>query len=130
MDSKRMYKKVASIFWFLLATLPFWYTIAYTIAQFLIHTDNLNLNDIQTLFNSNNYSNNFSMINTELQQYTPQPLTTAMDGMIKAFDNNININISYAVSWFCWTYFIHLLVDIIVWLPRILHAFIERRLSD
>lgn len=130
MDSKRMYKKVASIFWLMLATLPFWYTIIYTIAHYLIHTDNLTLNEIQTLFNNNTYQYNFNLINTQLQNYTPQPLSTAMQQLVQAFDNNINVDISNAMTWFCWTYFIHLLVDLIVWLPRILHSFIERRLSD
>lgn len=130
MDSKRMYKKVASIFWLMLATLPFWFTIIYTIAQYLIHTDNLTLNEIQTLFNNNTYQNNFNLINTQLQNYTPQTLSTAMEQLVKAFDTNINTDISNAITWFCWTYFIHLLCDLIVWLPRILHSFIERRLSD
>ena len=129
MDSKRQYKKIASIFWFMLATLPFWFTIIYTIAQFLIHTDNLTLSDIQTLFNNNDYQNNFNMINQQIKTYTPQPLYDSMYDLVKAFDININVNISIAISWFCWTYFIHLLCDIIVWLPRILHEFIERRLS-
>lgn len=126
MENKKWYKRSATMFWFLLASLPFWLPVIITIANYLIHTDSLSLTDIQSLFTDNTWSNNFNNICNQVGSYTPGVLKNSMNSMIQAFDENININLSIALSWFAWTYFLHLLIDVIVWLPKLFHSWIAR----
>ena len=126
MDNKKWYKRVATYFWFLLATCPIWLSTIQFIFAYLLHTDSLSLTDIQTYLSSVNFNSYLSTNSVIFEDYTPSFLT---DMWIDLFSNigGITSNLfAYCFAWFTWVYLIHILLDVATWLPKLFHSWLDR----
>lgn len=126
MDNKRWYKKYATCFWFTLAILPFLVALIQYIGFYLVHTDNIQFNDLTTWINQNNFETILENVGSIFQNVTPRILSNSFTDLFKSFDSNIYNFLGIYFGWFAWTFFIHLMVDIIVWLPKIFHSWLDR----
>ncbi len=126
MENKKWYKRTAVLFWFVLASLPVLLAFFQTIGTYLIHTDSLSLADIQTLFNNNSFNYNLTNITTSFSSYVPTFIFDLFDDLFDLIDTNMSSIWVVVWSWFAWTYFLHLLIDFIVWLPKLFHKWLDR----
>lgn len=131
MDNKKWYKRISTCFWFLLATLPWWISALTCLFSYFTNlgSDLITFDNITSFFTSRNYFSIFNGYVTQLNDYTISFLTTSFINLF----NQVGISSSYiarACAWFVSVYFIELMVDFVVWLPRLCHSFIERWCSD
>ena len=136
MDNKRMYKRLSTCFWFLLATMLFWLPIIFTIFSVFLHLEN---NDDFNHFYVNDQSfllHDFLNVlgNGFLGDvFENMPLPFIKDMILNLFnifelDSSFAVYwwISSALAWFITTYFYELIVDFITWLPRWCHNMLEK----
>lgn len=130
MENKKWYKRTSTLFWFALATMPILITIIQTIGAYIIHWgDNVAFTDINDFFYSNNFWSIFEGNATRFGNYTPSILRTSFNGLFASFGGitlDSQVVLANIFGWFTFTYFIHLIVDIIVWLPKLFHKWLER----
>lgn len=129
MENKKWYKRTSTLFWFVLATLPLIVALITTISSSFIHWSDTTADTIITTYlNNNTFTNSFTNTVSWFGNHTPSILNNAFTELFEEF----NISNTYATTlgmffgWFTWTYFIHLIVDIIVWLPKLFHKWLER----
>lgn len=137
MDNKKMYKRISTCFWFLLATMMFWLPIIITIFTFFIHSENnIELQEV-SLNGIFNYGNN---ILTETigalftgDRLENMPLPFIYDMFYSLFDTlsfDMSFSFNYwscvALSWFTTVYFFELICDFMVWLPRFFHNILNK----
>lgn len=126
MDNKRVYKKYATLFWLVMCSLPLIVSLVQFIGFNFIHTDSLSYSDLQNWYANNNFFSIFQRNCFDFAQYTPSVLKNAFIDIFQSFDNEIYISIGEFFAWFSWVFFIHIIVDIVVWLPKIFHSWLER----
>ena len=123
MDNKKWYKRISTCFWFILASLPIFLSICGYIGQFLgkVFVDNQTTNDLYVQFSF--YINELT---TFITNYTPQALKDVFTGVFELIDSNMNSDFAICFAWFSWVYFIELLVDFVIWLPKMLHCYMTK----
>ena len=85
------------------------------------------MTEINTLMQTFNFENQFQTQTTYFSNFTPGTLNTTWQSLFTHFgiaNNYLYIGLFFA--WFSWVYFIHIIVDVIVWLPKMFHSWIER----
>lgn len=129
MDNKKWYKRISTCFWFFLATMPIIIPLIQMIVSTFVHLDSIsNISDITTYINNNNFYNQLSLFQTNLIHLLPNFL---FNSFVDLFDsmglNSIGAGaLGFICAWFVWAYVIELMVDFVVWLPKLIHSFIER----
>lgn len=129
MENKKWYKRTSTLFWFMLATLPLIVALITTISSTFIHWSEITTETtITTYLSNNNFINSFTNIIDWFSNYTPSILKNAYRDLFTNFDitNTYATSLGVFFGWFTFTYFIHLMVDIIVWLPKLFHKWLER----
>lgn len=128
-DNKRLYKKLTTIFWWVIATLPIFMLLGY----FLYYIFNKNYsggfdleNSIESVyFNFDNLYDDSGILFNKL--YDTFYSLFQLFGMNDSYTTNMfGSYIVYCLSWFILVHILHLIVDIILLLPRICQKFIER----
>ena len=126
MDNKKLYKRVATCFWFLLATCPIWLTTIQFIFAYLLHTDSLSITDIQTYLSSVNFNSYLSTNSAIFENYTPSFLTDMWTDLFTNIGGITSNLFAYCFAWFTWVYFVHILLDVATWLPKLFHSWLDR----
>lgn len=131
MDNKKWYKRLSTCFWFLLATLPIWVGLIRFIFMWFIHTDSLSdIQDIQTIINLNTISNAFDSSKNYFMGGSPSFIRSMYEQLLITLGFSVYSSLpSFLVcfmSWFTWVYFIELMVDFIVWLPKWCHNMLSK----
>ena len=129
MDNKKWYKRLSTCFWFVLATLPILISIFSYIFTSFVHTDSLTTtNDIvyiKTYFT-------FDKILVENTNFFAQLCPQFLRDCFNSLFTDLTISSQYKwvlisfCSWFVWVYFIELLIDFFVWLPKWCHNMLEK----
>lgn len=131
MDNKAWYKRISTCFWFLLASMPFWLSILMVIGSYFVHTDGVtaSINDFHS-FIQNSYSRWWEFFSGLNDPYLIDLVPTFIRDMFDSLLSYLHVTehecLAIALGWFTWVYFIELLVDFIVWLPRFFHGIMER----
>lgn len=136
MDSKRVYRKISTVFWFLLATMLFWLPIIMTLfTAFIDFTNNQDFNTFLAADNSFLLNEFLHVIGNGFlgDVFENMPLPFISDMIHELFDlfgldNSFAVYwwISSALAWFITTYFYELIVDFIVWLPKMCHDWMTK----
>lgn len=129
MDNKKLYKKISTCFWFFMATMPIIIPLIQMIVQTFVHLDSIsNVSDITTYINNINFYNQLNKFMTNMNGFLPnfiyQPFMDLFDSMGLSLIGSGGFG--FICAWFVWAYVIELLVDFVVWLPKLIHSFIER----
>ena len=127
MDNKKWYLRTATIFWFILSTLPLLITLINLIGFYINHYENLTLTEINTLMNTFNFETQFTNQCNYFSNFTPTLLNRTYQELFTNFgvaQNYLYIGLFFA--WFTWVYFIHVVIDIMLWLPKLFHKWLER----
>lgn len=136
MDNKRIYKKIATIFWFLLAISPLILSFIGAWVSTCIYTGNNTLIDLShgdNIYYGESFNAHFlHFLNDDcfFYQLIPNWFTNSIYNVL----DTIGIDLSEAfanccvvcISWFIWVYILELLIDIFVWLPKFIHKLLEK----
>ena len=130
MDNKKWYKRTSTLFWFALATLPLIVSLFSFIGGYFIHWgDNTAYADINGYLTSNNFITSFENNCSYFGNLTPSALKNAFVGLFNSFGgistNGVN-SLSYLFGWFSFTFLIHVIVDVVIWLPKLFHSWLDR----
>lgn len=137
MDNKKWYKRVSTLFWFLLATMFFWFPVLLTLFSYFLHLENsielneLSLNGIY-LYGVNTYNNVVgTLFGGDLLESLPLPfLVDAFNALFTQLQFDMSLfmvdYLCVALAWFVSVYFYELIVDCLVWVPRFCHKLIEK----
>lgn len=126
MDNKKWYKKISTCFWFFLATMPIIIPLIMTICRSLIHTDGLDFNEITSYINLTSYYANLDEFINNMGLLLPTSISSVFSDVFQSFEVGGYQALGFICGWFVWAYIIELLVDIIVWLPRLFHKWLDR----
>lgn len=129
LDNKKWYKKYATIFWFSLAIMPFIVALIEFIGGFIIHwTEITQYNDILNFIrNDNDFYSIICGQATNFSNFTPSALTNSYDELFTYWGVlGGHRYLSYLFGWFTFTYMIHIVADILIWLPKLFHSWLER----
>lgn len=136
MDSKRTYKRISTIFWFLLATMLFWLPILMMICtSFIDFTNNQNFNSFYAADQSFLLNDFLHILGNGFlgDVFETMPLPFIKDMILDLFnifelDSSFAVYwwISSALAWFITAYFYELIVDFLVWLPRWCHEMLNK----
>lgn len=129
MDSKKVYKKLGTWFWWILTALPLILLIGYLIACIVnLNTQGgspLTIEDMFDYWASLDIKGILdSDLFTSLNYLIPNVLTNGMETIL----TNIGVSSTYLaiiLSWGISIQFYHIIFDIMVWLPHKLHEFME-----
>lgn len=131
LDNKRWYKRISTCFWFLLASLPFIVALIQFIGYHL--TFNSGISSASDL--ASYHSNVVGSFDSILLNLVTNWKNFAFPFMFNLFNDlfsymgltdNVLMILSGCFSWFVCVYFIELLVDFIIWLPRWFHSLLEK----
>ena len=130
MENKKWYKRTSTLFWFALATLPLIVSLISFIGCYFIHWgDNTAYADISGYLSSNNFITSFESNCSYFGNLTPSALKNAFVGLFNSFggisSNGVN-SLSYLFGWFSFTFLIHVIVDVVIWLPKLFHSWLDR----
>lgn len=122
-DNKKWYYKLTTIFWWVVAIMP----ILLVLGQFIFSTINRNSTGYD-------FDNILSVATTYFDDYVNS--NGVLSDLYSMFDNliidifGLNGNFAYLMcfilSWFIITHILHLVVDLILLLPKVCQKFIER----
>ncbi len=129
MDNKKWYKKISTCFWFFMATMPIIIPLIQMIVSTFVHLDSISdISDITNYVNSNNFYSQLSNFRDYMKYLLPDFLfDTFKDLLFHLGIGNIGAqSLGFVCAWFVWAYVIELMVDFVVWLPKLIHSFIER----
>lgn len=131
LDNKRWYKRISTCFWFLLASLPFIVALIQFIGYHLTFNSGItSASDLITYHNdiSGSYDNILLKFVNNWRNFIFPFLTTLFDNLFSllGLTGNVLSIMSGCFSWFVCVYFIELLVDFIIWLPRWFHSILEK----
>lgn len=121
MDNKKWYNRVATCFWFFLATLPLWVVLIQYIMQYVGIPESMS-----TMPNFKSFFIIASETETAFRDYIPNFITNIFQQLCDVIDEDNLYTFYIYMSWFTWTYFLHLMVDFIVWLPKWFHSLLEK----
>ena len=136
MDNKRVYRKVSTIFWFILATMFFWLPVIFIIFSVFLHTENntsFNNSDINLYpYLSEQFQKSLSqMFAGDFLENLPFPFIKEMFvNLFDLFEFDFSFSttdwIISSLSWFVSVYFFELIVDFVVWLPKLCHEWMQK----
>lgn len=132
MDNKKWYKRISTCFWFMFATLPLWLVLIKYVFSWFVHTDGItSLQDFATLFQTNTLDNIFLEVTTYFYSAMPSWIRDMFDTLFTLISNSsisgtMGSWVLVFVSWFTWVYFLELLIDFIIWLPRFFHNVLSK----
>lgn len=126
MDNKKWYKRSATLFWLCLSSLPLIVALIQFIGFNLIHTNSLSYSDLENWYARNDFFNIFNRVCFDFSNFTPSILRTSFTEIFQNFDSEIYIALGDFFGWFTWVFFIHIIVDIVIWLPKMFHSWIDR----
>lgn len=129
MDNKKWYKKYATIFWFSLAIMPFIVALIEFIGGFLIHwTEITQYSDIKSyIMNNNDFYSIICGQATNFSNFTPSTIYHAYEDLFNIWGVIGGPRyLAYLFGWFTFTYLIHVVVDILIWLPKLFHSWLDR----
>ena len=129
MDSKRTYKKIATIFFFLLATFPFWFTLVASLYGCFMPPSNVNINDFETYvmgFGRRWYELLYEFTDNWIIDLIPGFLTIPLRSVFTAL-GIVDVDIwATLCSWFVWVFLIELLLDMLLCVPKFVHKIMEK----
>ena len=128
MESKKLNKKLSSIFWFLLGSLPL-IVFLLTVIGYLLVFKETGSNDL--------FNDSFNLLNISIVHVSDIFTSFKWNVLFDTFTNVFSLvgfNISGPLSiflvilftWYIQISFIHILVDIVLFVPRLVHNFMER----
>lgn len=127
MESKKLNKKFSTIFWNILYFLPLIVFFIYLISYFAMFRESAN---VDAWANTDVLDESFNVV---INFFGPSGWWFANDLFSNLFDvlsipNNdvVAIFIIYSFSWLVMMNFLHILVDVLLLLPRMFHNFMER----
>lgn len=128
-DNKRLYKKLTTWFWWLIATLPIIMLLGYFLYYIFNKNNNSGFdlnNSIESVYyNFDNMTESSGILFNKL--YSMFLNLFRLFGITDNFTDNMFVGFMiYSLSWFILVHILHLIVDIILLLPRICQRFIER----
>ena len=130
LDNKKWYKKYATIFWFSLAIMPILITLIQTIGSYIIHWgDSVSYTDINSFLSTNGFWLFLEDNATRFGNFTPTTLKDAYSGLFNSWGGitqDSQLILGYIFGWFTFTYLIHIIVDVMIWLPKLFHSWLER----
>lgn len=121
MDNKKWYKRVATCFWFFFATLPLWVTLIQYVMQYVGVPDNLS-----SVPSFNSFTSIASNTESAFSDYIPGFIKSIFYQLCDLIDTDNQYTMYIFMAWFTWSYFLHLMVDFIVWLPKFFHSILEK----
>lgn len=118
-DNKKWYKKLTTIFWWVVATIPIWYAL------------------IQMIFKGLSYQQTGSWSNVDDPLFLAKQFSGfVMSDLRSGFENlfgtfginasNSRTGMATIFAWFIQAHLIHLVVDFILMLPKIAQKFIDK----
>lgn len=127
MESKKVNKKLNSILWFALYSLP----LLVLLISYVGYLATFKETGVSDFINDNTlFDNSLNLVNSIFGQFN---WTFIKDSLVSVFDLlefNITGNLSEFLliffTWFIQLAFIHILVDVLVFIPRALHNLMER----
>lgn len=129
MDNVKWGKRYSTIFWWTLAILPFFISLIGFIGYHLTFNSGINTSTELIAYqidSEGTYLNilerNIDLFNT----YTPGILKDVWNQLFTIFELNGTIY-PLILSYMTWILFIHVIFDIVAWLPRFLHSLLESR---
>ena len=127
MDNKKWYKKISTCFWFFLATMPIIIPLIQMIVQTFVHLDSIsNISDISSYINNSNYYNQLENFIYNMNSLLPSFILNPFENLFNTMGVVGYQALGFICAWFVWAYVIELMVDFVVWLPKLIHSFIER----
>lgn len=127
MESKKLNKKFSTIFWNILYFLPLIVFFIYLISYFAMFRESAN---VDAWANTDVLDESFNVV---INFFGPSGWWFTSDLFNNLFDvlsipNNdvVAIFIIYSFSWLVMMNFLHILVDVLLLLPRMFHNFMER----
>lgn len=135
MDNKKWYKRISTCFWFFLAILPFIVALIQFIGYHLTFNSGISsatdLADYHSIVSGSFDSILFRFL-AVWKNYTISFIYDAFNGVFTqiGFSGNVLFNLSALFAWFVSVYFIEVIVDFVVWLPKLIHSFMERWCTD
>lgn len=122
-DNKRLYYKLNTYFWWILACFPL-VLLLFNLIWFAFNKNSLDSNFVSKAFN--NVSEYFNVIING--GFFNNFVNSINDLFISFFgiSNDYLSFISFVLVWFVIAHFLHLVVDFILILPRVAQKFIER----
>lgn len=127
MDNKKWYKRLSTCFWFFLATMPIMISLIQMIVQTFVHLDSINnISDVQNYINGVNFYNQLKNFIFNMDSLLPNFIKTPFEDLFNTMGVVGYQALGFICAWFVWAYVIELLVDFVVWLPKLIHSFIER----
>lgn len=125
-NSKKFYKKVDITFWFVIMALPFVVFLIRFIGLCSSGSHLTALSDINSLNNSIS-SGTYSLFTSVGQQFSVFGMSFISDIFTSlATDLQIDIAFVYYFTYMASIVFYHLLLDIIVFVPKFFHSFLRR----
>ena len=130
MGNKKWYKRTSTLFWFGLAIMPILITLIQTIGIYIIHWgDSVSYTNISEFFTSNGFWIYLESNASRFGDFTPSLLRSAYAHLFNSWGGitlDSQMILAYIFGWFTFTYIIHLIVDIMIWLPKLFHSWLER----
>lgn len=135
MDNKKWYKRISTLFWFLLAILPFVIPLIQFIGYHLTFNSGIsNASDLTSY-----HDNSIGQFDTILlkfinnwQNFGIPYIRDTFSSLFRhiGFSGNVATILYGSFSWFVSVYFFELMVDFVVWLPRMVHSWMNRWCND
>lgn len=123
---KKYYKKVDITFWFVMMALPIVIFLIRYVGLCFSGSHLTTLNDINTL-NSSISSNTYTLFSSTCQSFSVFGMSFISDIFTSlATDLHIDIAFVYLFTYMASIVFYHLLLDIIVFVPKFFHSFLRR----
>lgn len=135
MDNKKWYKRISTCFWFFLAILPFIVTLIQFIGFHLTFNSGISsgsdLADYHSII-TGSYPNILSSFISYWNSFNISFIYNAFYSVFVqlGYTGNALVIISGCFAWFTTVYFIEIIVDFVVWLPKLIHSFMERWCTD
>lgn len=135
MDNKKWYKRISTCFWFFLAILPFVVAIIQFIGYHLTFNSGISsatdLADYHSIV-TGSFDNILLSFLNNWKNYNISFIYDAFYGVFGqlGFSGNNLMILSGCFGWFASVYFIEVIVDFVIWLPRLIHSFMERWCTD
>lgn len=135
MDNKKWYKRISTCFWFFLAILPFIVAIIQFIGYHLTFNSGISSATELADYHSNaagTFYNILINLLTSWRYFGIGFIYDAFYGLFTQleFTGYYLMILSGCFGWFVSVYFYEVIVDFVVWLPKLIHSFMERWCTD
>lgn len=132
MDNKRWYKRISTCFWFLLASLPLIVTLIHFIGYHFAFNSGIATSGDLIDYQGANGGNFIILLGLYCDKFSTYCFPFIRTMYVNLFQD-LGIPFGPPLSlvgtlfgWFTGVYFIELLVDFMVWLPRWFHSILEK----